>query len=44
MKRQLAEMTSIEGDPFQFSGIPMPDPIYDEDGLRLPATYANFDT
>ena len=42
MKRQLAEMTSIEGDPFSLVEFPRPVRIYDEDGLRLPATYANF--
>lgn len=42
MKKQLMEFTTIEGQPFNLIELPFPDPIYDEDGERLPATYANF--
>lgn len=42
MKRQLMEMTTPCGDRFNLVELPMPDAVYDEDGLRLPATYANF--
>lgn len=42
MKRQLMEFSTIEGNPFNLIELPLPDAIYDEDGLRLPATYANF--
>ena len=28
--------------PYRLTPLPWPDPIYDEDGERLPATYANF--
>lgn len=31
-----------EGRPYTVIELPMPDPIYDEDGERLPATYANY--
>lgn len=42
MKRQLAGMTTKEGRPFNLIELPLPDAVYDEDGMRLPATYANF--
>lgn len=42
MKEQLMSMTTIEGNPFNLIELPMADPVYDENGLRLPATYANF--
>ena len=42
MKRQLAGMTTKEGNPFNLIELPLPDAVYDEDGMRLPATYANF--
>ena len=31
-----------EGQPYKLVPLPMSEAIYDEDGLRLPATYANF--
>lgn len=42
MERELQQMTSIDGKPFNLVPLPLPDPIYDENGERLPATYANF--
>ncbi len=42
MKRQLMEFRTCEGNPFNLVELPLPDAIYDEDGERLPATYANF--
>lgn len=42
MKRQLMSFTTIEGNPFKLIELPLPSPIYDESGERLPATYANF--
>ncbi|WP_289159067.1 agmatine deiminase family protein [uncultured Muribaculum sp.] len=42
MKRQLMEMRTLDGAPYNLIELPMPDAIYDEDGERLPATYANF--
>ena len=42
MKQQLMQFTTIKGNQFNLVELPLPDPIYDEDGLRLPATYANF--
>ncbi len=42
MKNQLKEMRTLEGAPYNLIELPMPEAIYDEDGQRLPATYANF--
>ena len=42
MKKQLMNFTNIENIPFNLIELPLPDPIFDEDGTRLPATYANF--
>lgn len=42
MEAQLATLTTPEGIPYNLIGLPLPDPVYDESGERLPATYANF--
>ena len=42
MEKELRAMTNSSGEPFKLVPLPCPDPIYDEDGMRLPATYANF--
>lgn len=42
MEMQLKEMRTPQGLPYNLIGLPLPDPIFDEDGERLPATYANF--
>lgn len=42
MKAELASARTLSGDPYNLVGLPLPDPVYDEDGHRLPATYANF--
>ena len=42
MKQQLMQFTTLNGNHFNLIELPLPDPIYDEDGCRLPATYANF--
>lgn len=42
MKSQLMEMRTLNGMPYNLIELPLPDPIYDDDGFRLPATYANF--
>ena len=42
MKQQLEEFSTIDGAPFNLVELPFPKAIYDEDGERLPATYANF--
>ncbi len=42
MKKQLQGFTNINNKSFNLVELPHPSPIYDEDGFRLPATYANF--
>lgn len=42
MKKQIMEFRTLEGKPFNLFEIPLPDPIFDEDGNRLPATYSNY--
>lgn len=42
MEAQLMTLTTDSGQPYHLVGLPLPSPIYDEDGQRLPATYANF--
>ena len=42
MERQLQAMTDVDGNRYRLVPLPLPRPIHDEDGLRLPATYANF--
>jgi agmatine deiminase len=32
----------LEGNPYNLVALPWPDPCFDENGERLPATYANF--
>lgn len=42
MRAQLSMFRNIEGDPYNLVELPLPDPIYDDDNERLPATYANY--
>ena len=43
MEKQLKELRTPAGQPYNLVGLPLPDPCYDpDDGHRLPATYANF--
>ncbi len=42
MEQQLSTFTTRDGKPYHLVGLPMPHPVCDEDGNRLPATYANF--
>ncbi|MCH5231214.1 MAG: agmatine deiminase family protein [Muribaculaceae bacterium] len=42
MRAQLSMFRNAEGEPYNLVELPLPDPIYDEEGLRLPATYANY--
>ena len=42
MRAQLTMFRNVEGEPFNLVELPMPDPVYDEEGNRLPATYANY--
>lgn len=42
MEQELKSMTNANDEPFTLVPLPCPAPIFDEDGQRLPATYANF--
>ncbi len=42
MKEDLRNFKTKDGSPYHLIEMPLPDPIYDESGERLPATYANF--
>jgi agmatine/peptidylarginine deiminase len=42
MEREISELKTAEGKPYRMLALPSPSPIHDEDGERLPATYANF--
>lgn len=42
MRAQLTMFRNAEGNPFNLIELPLPDAIFDEDGNRLPATYANY--
>lgn len=42
MEEQLRTFRTIEGSPYNLIPLPFPTAIYDNNGCRLPATYANF--
>ncbi|WP_092023575.1 agmatine deiminase family protein [Marinobacter zhejiangensis] len=42
MEDELRNFRQVNGKPYQLTALPWPDAIHDEDGERLPATYANF--
>lgn len=42
MEKQISELHTTDGKPYRMLALPSPSPIHDEDGERLPATYANF--
>jgi len=42
MAAELAALRTADGLPFDLFPLPWPEPCYADDGLRLPATYANF--
>lgn len=42
MEEQLKTFRTLEGKPFRLLPLPMAEAAYDEEGERLPATYANF--
>lgn len=42
MKEQLESFRTLDGKPYRLVELPMPDARYDEDGMRLPASYANY--
>lgn len=42
MAEELRAFRTAEGRPFRLIPLPWPKPCFDEEGRRLPATYANF--
>jgi agmatine deiminase len=42
MEHELQNFRTMEGKPYHLVPLPWPDACYDEEGHRLPATYANF--
>lgn len=42
MRAQLSMFRTQEGEPYNLVELPLTDPVYDEDGSRLPASYANY--
>ena len=42
MKGELEQLRTIDDKPYELIELPLPPAIYDEEGERLPATYANF--
>lgn len=42
MEEELMQLTDLQNQPFKLVALPFPDAVFDEDGERLPATYANF--
>lgn len=42
MEDELKSFRTASGEPFRLIPVPMPDAVFDEDGERLPATYANY--
>lgn len=42
MARTLRDFRTPDGRPYNLVELPLPHPIYDAEGQRLPATYANF--
>lgn len=42
MEAQLEALETLEGKPYKLIPLPLPEPVFDEDGKRLPANYANF--
>ena len=42
MEQQLRTFTTPDGKPYRLMPLPMAQAAYDEEGERLPATYANF--
>lgn len=42
MEEELKAFRTLEGNPYRLIPLPLPAPVYDTDGERLPATYANF--
>ena len=42
MGKELLGLRTLQGEPYRLVALPLPKAKYDEDGKRLPASYANF--
>lgn len=42
MEQELQQLRQADGSPYVLVPLPLPSPVYSDDGDRLPATYANF--
>ena len=42
MQVQLQTFRTSDGQPYRLVALPLPRPVYDRAGRRLPASYANF--
>ena len=42
MEEELNSFRTAEGNAYNLVKLPLPDAVFDEEGERLPATYANF--
>lgn len=42
MEEQLKTFTNANGEKYELISLPWPDACFDSEGMRLPATYANF--
>lgn len=42
MEEELRDFRTADGEAFRLVPLPLPDPVFDENGKRLPATYANY--
>ena len=42
MEEELRAFKNTSGESYQLIALPIPKPLYNEEGQRLPATYANF--
>lgn len=42
MRAELEALRTAAGEPYRLAPLPLPGPKHDEDGRRLPASYANF--
>jgi agmatine deiminase len=42
MEAELQAFRTVDGNPYRLLPLPWPQPCFDENGQRMPATYANF--
>ncbi len=42
MDEQIKALRRADGEPYSLTALPLPAPIFDPEGQRLPATYANY--